>query len=759
MAKTLLTDFKIGGDIIDRVSEPVTLNLTQEGLLVAVADWYTKALDSHDLSRGNLEKAGLLDWQVVTRLGIGFSEGSLSGVLSTEQRKELKKLGVLDSSGEEVLTGCLVIPLRDETSAITGFWGWDWNTKTLVVGQGFVNRAALAVWREEILFTRDPREGLALLIIGVENLLITPQGLGAKSLEALKTERVRKVILLEDSTGDRDQLVNAGFQAGVLSSPAQGSWLKALKTGVKKDEVRKLISSCQLTGGPKDQGSQWIRDPASGRWKLETGTLSYLVTGMKEKLGSSLRINVKMEKGDKKFRDSVDLYSSRSRVAFRSEACAQLEVETAAIEQDLLKLLDLLEAEEERKLSAQEHKPRELTPAERELGMSLLLSPTLLDDLVSDMEVLGHEGEQTNKKLVYLAASSRKLSDPVSVVIVSQSAAGKSYLIDTVRKLMPEEDVVNLTSVSDQALNYMGESDLMHKLLILGEAIHNEVVEHQIREMLSAKELSRMVVTKHERTGKMGSRMVKKQAVVSLMMSSTKADLNPENASRMFLLHADESEEQTRRIHQRQNLKYSLEEMEKYNHQTPQVIAKHKAAQRLLKPVMIVNPWAHGREFPSTLMRSRRDNKQLGELTAAVCFLRQYQKEIKTTLAGQDVVQYIECDESDMETAWGLFKDGVMMSTYLELPVSLVRLYEEIRVLCGEIAVKENLGITQVSFDQGVLRKRVKWLGSESVKKYLRKLVSLEYLQMKSSYGRGQRVRYSLMEDLSPQELEGFEEK
>jgi hypothetical protein len=107
------------------------------------------------------------------------------------------------------------------------------------------------------------------------------------------------------------------------------------------------------------------------------------------------------------------------------------------------------------------------------------------------------------------------------------------------RNSCPEEDVVSVTSLSDQALNYV--EDLMHKFLILGEAVHSEVVEHQIREMLSGKELSRLVAVKDEKTGVMKSRSVKKPVIVSAVMSGTNSAINPENASRCFVIAADES--------------------------------------------------------------------------------------------------------------------------------------------------------------------------------------------------------------------------
>ena len=43
----------------------------------------------------------------------------------------------------------------------------------------------------------------------------------------------------------------------------------------------------------------------------------------------------------------------------------------------------------------------------------------------------------------------------------------------------------------------------VHKFLVMGEAVHSHSVEHQIREMLSAKELSRLVAVKDKKTGRL----------------------------------------------------------------------------------------------------------------------------------------------------------------------------------------------------------------------------------------------------------------
>ena len=62
--------------------------------------------------------------------------------------------------------------------------------------------------------------------------------------------------------------------------------------------------------------------------------------------------------------------------------------------------------------------------------MELLQSPELFERIASDLAALGYVGEELNKQLLYIAASSRKMADPISVVILSQSASGKSLLVE-----------------------------------------------------------------------------------------------------------------------------------------------------------------------------------------------------------------------------------------------------------------------------------------------------------------------------------------
>jgi hypothetical protein len=234
-----------------------------------------------------------------------------------------------------------------------------------------------------------------------------------------------------------------------------------------------------------------------------------------------------------------------------------------------------------------------VTPEERELGLELLKSPELFDRIAADMDALGYVGEELNKKLVYLAASSRKLEDPLSILILSQSASGKSFVWRPY-ELIPR-DVIAVTSLSDPALNYIPDGELQHKFLILGEAVHSEVIEHQIREMLSGHRLSRLVVLKDEKTGSMTTKTMSSEVTVSAIMSSTERH----RRERPGASGEPTSQRADRRIAS-QREKYTLQRY--YGDFTPPGSSRHHAPSAC--SVLMVVSTRRAPDFPRSLIRT-----------------------------------------------------------------------------------------------------------------------------------------------------------
>ena len=116
-----------------------------------------------------------------------------------------------------------------------------------------------------------------------------------------------------------------------------------------------------------------------------------------------------------------------------------------------------------------ENKGPVLRDDEVKTALSLLKDPMLIERICADFARAGIVGETTNLLVGYLACVSRKLERPLAVLIQSSSAAGKSSLMDAVLQLMPAEEQVKYSAMTGQALFYMGEKDLKHKILAIAE--------------------------------------------------------------------------------------------------------------------------------------------------------------------------------------------------------------------------------------------------------------------------------------------------
>ncbi len=161
------------------------------------------------------------------------------------------------------------------------------------------------------------------------------------------------------------------------------------------------------------------------------------------------------------------------RAGFAKAAAGELHVEEETVRRDLKKVLGKLEElQDEQIRQALEPKAAtavKLTDHETEEALAFLKDPRLVERILEDFERCGVVGEETNKLVSYLAAVSRKLAKPLAIMIQSSSAAGKSWLMDSVLEFIPEEERVKYTALTGQSLFYMSETNLQHKVLAIAE--------------------------------------------------------------------------------------------------------------------------------------------------------------------------------------------------------------------------------------------------------------------------------------------------
>jgi hypothetical protein len=434
--------------------------------------------------------------------------------------------------------------------------------------------------------------------------------------------------------------------------------------------------------------------------------------------------------------DTLDLYSSRSRAEYARRGEKVTGATADAIEADLLALV--VEAEkrlEETEAAADEEAPAAMSEGERAEALVFLKRRDLLDQVARDIDALGYVGEDMNKRLLYLVAISRKLQDPLSAIVFSQSGAGKSGITEVIERLTPPECVVLLTRLTPQSLYYTEPGFLDQKLVIVEERYGSMEADYSIRVLQSRKKLIAAAPVKDPQTGNMRTKVFTVEARAAFIEATTATSVNHENATRCFELTMDESAEQTRRIHERQRL-LRTERGLGLRQEAATIARRHWNAQRLLEPLPVVIPYADKLTFPSAWMRTRRDHARFLNLIEVSAFLHQHQRERHSGA--------IRAALADYAVAYALGAE-VLQETLTDVRKPLREAYARIRGL-------------SLSSDGTVCRRQIREALSvpdSTVRRWLGELVELEYLaQVEASKGgAGKTTRYRLVDHELKQDL------
>jgi hypothetical protein len=274
-----------------------------------------------------------------------------------------------------------------------------------------------------------------------------------------------------------------------------------------------------------------------------------------------------------------------------------------------------------------------MTEEERAQALALLKDPKLLDRILADFERCGLIGEETNKLVAYIAAVSRHLESPLAVVVQSSSASGKSALMDAVLAMMPEQERSQFSAMTGQSLYYMGETDLKHKILAVVEEEGANRASYALKLLQSEGSLSIASTGKDAATGKLLTREYRVEGPVMLFLTTTAIDIDEELLNRCLILSVNEDREQTKAIHRLQREQQTLEGLVR-RQERERILRMHRNAQRLLQPLMVVNPYAKELTFPDHMTRSRRDQIKYLTLIRATALLHQYQRPIRTAAVG-----------------------------------------------------------------------------------------------------------------------------
>jgi CHC2 zinc finger len=468
----------------------------------------------------------------------------------------------------------------------------------------------------------------------------------------------------------------------------------------------------------------------------------------------ALRANVLVALGDVFHVDTLDLYSARARGVFIAQAATELGMEESVVKRDLGKVLLAAESHVEaligESLEAEQAPAVVLDAQERAAAMGLLCDPGLVDRIRADFAAAGVVGESTNLLVGYLAATSRLLDRPLAVIVQSTSAAGKSQLMDAVLSFVPAEDQVRYSAMTGQSLYYLGEGDLAHKILAVAEEEGAERAAYALKLLQSEGEVSIASTGKDTASGRLVTHDYRVSGPTAIFLTTTAIDVDEELLNRCLVLSVDEDRAQTRAIHASQREAHTLDGL-LAKRRRGGVIKLHQDAQRLLEPVVVVNPFAGRLGFADTATRTRRDHVKYLTLISAIALLHQHQRPKQTAVVDGEEIVFIEATVDDIALANDLAHE-VLGRSLDELPPQTRRLLGIVADLVSDICDTQTLEWADVRFSRRDVRGWCGW-SDYQVRTHLGRLVDLEYVLVHRGR-RGQSFEYELTWQPPPEQAD-----
>jgi len=474
----------------------------------------------------------------------------------------------------------------------------------------------------------------------------------------------------------------------------------------------------------------------------------YRVRGLAKNLAYEvLKVNVLVERGDAVHVDTFDLRAAKPKAAYLAQAARELGLSEELISTDLRRVFRKLEELQEQQikgtLAPKLTQAVEMEEAERVAALELLRAPNLAERVLADLEACGLVGERVNKLVSYLAATSRKLDQPLAVLVQSSSAAGKTSLMDAVLAMMPEEERIKYSAVTGQSLFYVGDRDLKHKILAIVEEEGASRAAYALKLLQSEGELMIASTGKDPETGELKAQEYRVEGPVMLFTTTTAADIDPELQNRCLVLAIDEGREQTQAIHELQRHKRTLEGLIARARKA-EILTVHRNAQRLLRPLGVLNPYAPRLTFPDTATRLRRDHEKYLTLIDTIALLHQCQRPVKTATEAGKPIDYVEAQLSDIALANELAHE-VLGRSLDELPPQTRRVLGLLDRFVAERARAQGADRAQVRFSRREAREAIA-IGDTQLRLHLDRLVALEYVLVHRG-ARGSSFVYELVYD------------
>jgi predicted transcriptional regulator len=247
--------------------------------------------------------------------------------------------------------------------------------------------------------------------------------------------------------------------------------------------------------------------------------------------------------------------------------------------------------------------------------------------------------------------SSRKRNQPLHIISLGSSGTGKTHLQENIGKLMPDDERIEITTLSENAFYYFGQQELQHKLILIEDLDGISGALYPLRELQSKKRISKTIAFKNTK-GETRTAHITVEGPICVAGCTTKESIYEDNANRSFLIYLDESENQDKKIMQYQRL-LSAGKINEEEQLQSKILLQN--SQQLLKNIKIINPYAEYLEIPKEVLKKRRTNAHYLQFIELITYYHQHQREEKADQETGEI--YTETTIEDIKNANKLIKE------------------------------------------------------------------------------------------------------
>lgn len=353
---------------------------------------------------------------------------------------------------------------------------------------------------------------------------------------------------------------------------------------------------------------------------------------------------------------NLDLYSEEQLQRFIKTASEKLETGSKQLNYAIAELITLLEDYRNAKIEEQKpktEKPKVLSEYRKQELQKLLQSKNLYKKLNELIGKTGVVGEEKNRLIMWTVFTSRLTGNPLHIICLGASGTGKTYLQERISELMPKQHKISFTASTENALYYVGKTDLKNKLILIEDMDGANSVLYVLRELQSKGYVSKIVPMKDSK-GNMKTILLEVEGPICLSGTTTKERIYEDNANRCLLIYLDNSDTQQSSIMNYQRKSHAGTVNKAEEESTKELL---QDLQLMFRKINVVNPYAEKLIIPETVFKPLRTNAHYLQFIEAITFIHQYQRPIKKDEQGNP---FIETTLEDIELANELLKEVLL---------------------------------------------------------------------------------------------------